>query len=69
MKSTRILDKYWAHLDFDMFYVACQMLDKSDLKDKPVAVGRGIVLTANYVARKYGIRSALPTFIAKKLCP
>jgi len=45
------------------------MLDKSDLKDKPVAVGRGIVLTANYVARKYGIRSALPTFIAKKLCP
>jgi DNA polymerase kappa len=47
------------------------MLDKPELKDKPVAVGGdfSVVCTANYVARKYGVRSALPTFIAKKLCP
>lgn len=52
----------------DMFYVACELLDKPELSDKPVAVGSSIVSTANYVARKFGIRSAMPTFVAKKLC-
>ncbi|CAD8074439.1 unnamed protein product [Paramecium sonneborni] len=62
-------DRIWAHFDMDMFYVACELLDKPELKDKPVAVGQSIVSTANYVARKYGVRSAMPTFVAKKLCP
>lgn len=71
MSKQRNLSKYWAHLDFDMFYVACEMLDKPQLKDKPTAVGgeSSVVCTANYIARKYGVRSAIPTFIAKKLCP
>ena len=71
MSKERDLTKYWAHLDFDMFYVACEMLDKPELKDKPTAVGGqySVICTANYVARKYGVRSAIPTFIAKKLCP
>ncbi|CAD8153511.1 unnamed protein product [Paramecium pentaurelia] len=62
-------DRIWAHFDMDMFYVACELLDKPELIDKPVAVGQSIVSTANYVARKYGVRSAMPTFVAKKLCP
>lgn len=39
MSKERDLTKYWAHLDFDMFYVACEMLDKPELKEKPTAVG------------------------------
>ncbi|CAD8145288.1 unnamed protein product [Paramecium octaurelia] len=62
-------DRIWAHFDMDMFYVACELLDKPELKDKPVAVGQSIVSTANYVARKFGVRSAMPGFVAKKLCP
>ncbi len=54
----------------DMFYAACEILEKPDLKDQPVAVGgMGMISTANYVARQYGVRSAMPGFIAIKLCP
>lgn len=54
----------------DMFYVACELLDKPELINSPVAVGGSqIISTANYVARKFGVRSAMPTFVAKKLCP
>lgn len=54
----------------DMFYVACELLDKPELADKPVAVGGSqIISTSNYVARKFGVRSAMPTFVAKQLCP
>ena len=53
-----------------MFYVACEIRDRPELADKPVAVGdNSMISTANYVARKYGVRSAMPGFIAKKLCP
>lgn len=53
-----------------MFYVACELLDKPELSDKPVAVGgKSIISTANYVARKFGVRSAMPTFVANSLCP
>lgn len=54
-----------------MFYVACELLDKPELRDKPCAVGgdNSVLCTANYMARMYGVRSAMPTFIAKKLCP
>lgn len=49
-----------------MFYIACELLDKPDLRDKPCAVGgMSMLSTANYVARKYGIRSAMPGFVAK----
>jgi len=53
-----------------MFYAACEVRDNPELKGKPVAVGGKMMLsTSNYMARKFGVRSAMPGFIAKKLCP
>ena len=50
----------------DMFYAAVAMLDNPELKNKPMAVGdKNMCATANYVARRYGVRSAMPGFIAK----
>ena len=57
-------------LDMDMFYAAVEIRDQPHLKDKPVAVGgMSMISTTNYVARKYGVRSAMPGFIGRKLCP
>ena len=57
-------------LDMDMFYAAVEIRDNPELKDLPVAVGDTYMIsTSNYVARKYGVRAAIPGFIAKKLCP
>jgi DNA polymerase kappa len=54
----------------DMFYAAVEIRDKPYLKDKPVAVGdSAMITTTNYVARKYGVRSAMPGFMGKQLCP
>ena len=61
-----------AHLDCDAFYAAIEKRDDPSLNDKPLIVGgemRGVVSTACYIARKYGVRSAMPMFQAKKLCP
>ncbi|HJR56089.1 MAG TPA: DNA polymerase IV [Rhizomicrobium sp.] len=61
-----------AHLDCDAFYAAIEKRDDPSLHDKPVIVGgetRGVASTCCYIARKYGVRSAMPTFQAKKLCP
>src|SRR5690606_5928979 len=59
----------WMHIDMDMFYAAVEIRDNPCLKDKPVAVGdERMVSTSNYVARKFGIRAAMPGFIGKKLC-
>ena len=63
---TRVL----AVLDMDMFFAAVEIRDQPHLKDVPVAVGGpSMISTTNYVARKYGVRSAMPGFIGKKLCP
>ncbi|CAM9406055.1 unnamed protein product, partial [Ectocarpus fasciculatus] len=57
-------------IDMDMFFAAVEIRDAPHLKDLPVAVGGSSMLsTSNYVARKYGVRSAMPGFIAKRLCP
>ena len=61
-----------AHIDCDAFFAAIEKRDNPDLKDKPIIVGggeRGVVLTCCYIARLYGVRSAMPMFQALKLCP
>jgi DNA polymerase-4 len=61
-----------AHLDCDAFYAAVEERDDPNLKGKPLIIGggkRGVVLTANYAARKFGAKSAMPMFQALKLCP
>ena len=61
------------HIDLNQFYAAASVLLEPELKGKPLIIAgesrRGIVSTASYEARKYGIHSAMPTYIAKKLCP
>jgi DNA polymerase kappa len=70
IERSRELDRTWAHIDMDMFFAAVEIRDNPSLADKPVAVGGDMMIsTANYVARKFGVRSAMPGFIAKKLCP
>lgn len=60
------------HVDLDAFYASCEELDYPHLKGKPLVVAgrseRSIITTANYEARKFGIHSAMPIFMAKKLC-
>ncbi|XP_027738832.1 DNA polymerase kappa isoform X3 [Empidonax traillii] len=58
------------HIDMDAFYAAVEMRDNPELKEKPIAVGSMSMLsTSNYHARRFGVRAAMPGFIAKKLCP
>ncbi|XP_077417140.1 DNA polymerase kappa [Vanacampus margaritifer] len=70
LEKSRDLSRVIVHVDMDAFYAAVEMRDCPDLKDKPMAVGSMSMLsTSNYHARKYGVRAAMPGFIAKKLCP
>jgi DNA polymerase kappa len=64
----RDLSQTIIHIDCDAFYAAVEELDRPELKDLPMAVGKGVLTTCNYHARKFGCRSGMASFVAMKLC-
>ncbi|KAG1657328.1 putative ATP-dependent RNA helicase DHX34 [Nymphon striatum] len=82
LEKNRNLSRIIVHVDMDAFYASVEMRDDPSLIDKPIAVGsmgmlvssfksstQFFVSTSNYVARRYGVRAAMPGFIGIKLCP
>ena len=67
------MDRKIIHIDMDAFFASVEQRDNPDLRGKPIAVGydgaRGVVSTASYEARKYGVHSAMSMLVAKRLCP
>ncbi|KAJ3216518.1 hypothetical protein HDU67_009385, partial [Dinochytrium kinnereticum] len=72
-EEKRDLSRCIVHVDMDAFYASVEELERPELKEKPMAVGggekSGVLCTANYAARQQGVRSAMPVFVARKLCP
>ncbi|KAI4220326.1 MAG: hypothetical protein LQ349_008113 [Xanthoria aureola] len=69
LELSRDLSQTVVHVDCDAFYAAVEELDHPELKHVPMAVGKGVLTTCNYHARKYGCRSGMAGFVAMKLCP
>jgi DNA polymerase IV len=73
IRSTRVWPRIIAHADMDAFYAAVEQLDDPKLRGRPILVGspshRGVVLTASYEARPYGVGSAMPMAQARRKCP
>lgn len=72
-KLPAIFDRKIIHIDMDCFYAAVECRDDPSVADKPVGVGgaggRSVLTTCNYEARKFGCRSAMPVYKARRLCP
>jgi DNA polymerase-4 len=73
IRSERVWPRIVAHADMDAFYAAIEQLDDPSLRGRPLLVGppsaRGVVLTASYEARPYGVGSAMPMAQARRMCP
>lgn len=70
LEDARDLTQCICHIDMDAFYASVEELDNPELVKVPMAVGgMSMLCTSNYLARTYGVRSGMPGFIAKKLCP
>lgn len=69
LELTRDLGQVVIHIDCDAFYAAVEELDRPELKEVPMAVGKGVLTTCNYHARRFGCRSGMAGFVAMKLCP
>lgn len=69
LELSRDLSQVVIHIDCDAFYAAVEELDRPELRDVPMAVGKGVLTTCNYHARRFGCRSGMAGFVAMKLCP
>ncbi|KAI9251563.1 hypothetical protein BY458DRAFT_482279 [Sporodiniella umbellata] len=70
LEQTRDLSQCVCHVDMDAFYASVEELENPTLRSQPMAVGgMSMLCTSNYEARKFGVRSGMPGFIALKLCP
>jgi DNA polymerase kappa len=69
LELSRDLSQCVIHVDCDAFFAAVEELDRPELKTVPFAVGKGVLTTCNYEARKFGCRSGMASFVAQKLCP
>ncbi|PWN21489.1 DNA/RNA polymerase [Microstroma glucosiphilum] len=69
VETQRVLSQYIVHVDCDMFYAAVELKRDPSLKGKAFGVGKGVLVTASYEARRFGVRSGMASYIAMKLCP
>ena len=67
------MERKIVHMDLDTFFVSCERLTNSQLNGIPLIIGgtsgRGVVSSCSYEARKFGVRSAMPMYMAMRLCP